>query len=103
DKLVIIGHGVTANLDRPLLKALADGLAAKGWPCLRLSFSGNGNSEGDFRESNITKESEDLADLIESLPDETELAYIGHSMGGAVGIMTAAEDERIKVLVTLAG
>ncbi|MBB5351482.1 pimeloyl-ACP methyl ester carboxylesterase [Haloferula luteola] len=103
EKLVIIGHGVTANLDRPLLKAIADGLAQKGWPCLRLSFSGNGKSEGDFRESNITKESEDLADVIELIPDEVEIAYVGHSMGGAVGIMAAAEEERIKVLTTLAG
>ncbi len=102
-KLVLIGHGVTADKDRPLLKAVADGLAAKGWPCLRLSFSGNGKSEGDFRESNITKECEDLADVITLLPEDLELAYIGHSMGGAVGVMTAAAEPRIKVLATLAG
>ncbi|GAA5482888.1 alpha/beta hydrolase [Haloferula sargassicola] len=102
-KLVIIGHGVTANKDRPLLKAVADGLAARGWPCLRFSFSGNGKSEGDFRESHITKEVEDLADVIAALPEDIELAYIGHSMGAAVGIMTAVEEPRIKVLATLAG
>ena len=49
DRLVLIGHGVTGDKDRPLVAAVAEGLAAKGWPCLRISFAGNGGSEGDFR------------------------------------------------------
>ena len=40
DALVILGHGLTGNKDRPLLVALAEGLSARGWPCLRISFSG---------------------------------------------------------------
>lgn len=102
-KLVVIGHGVTANMDRPLLKAVADGLAKKGWPCLRFSFAGNGKSGGDFVDSNVTKGSEDLSDLIELLPEDLEIVYVGHSMGGAVGIMTTPDEPRIKVLATLAG
>ncbi len=102
-RLVVIGHGVTANKDRPLLKAVAEGLAARGWPCLRFSFSGNGDSEGDFRESNVSKECADLADLVDQLPAELELAYIGHSMGGAVGVLSAGSIPRIRVLATLAG
>jgi len=47
DFLVILGHGLTGNKDRPLLVALAEALAEKGWPCLRISFSGNGESEGE--------------------------------------------------------
>jgi pimeloyl-ACP methyl ester carboxylesterase len=103
DALVLLGHGVTGNKDRPLLIALAEGLAARGWPCLRISWSGNGLSEGDFRDSNITKESRDLRDVLDALPPKLKIAYIGHSMGGAVGVTTAAGDERIRVLVTLAG
>lgn len=101
--LVILAHGVTGDKDRPLLVALAEGLAARGWPCLRLSFPGNGASEGDFGEATITKESGDLRDVLSALPAGLKVAYCGHSMGGAVGVMTAAADERIKVLVTLAG
>ena len=29
--------------------------------------------------------------------------YAGHSMGGAVGVLAAASDERIKLLISLAG
>lgn len=101
--LVLLGHGVTGNKDRPLLVNLADGLAARGWPCLRISWSGNGLSEGKFGDATITKESGDLRDVLDSLPPRLKVAYIGHSMGGAVGVATAAEDDRIRVLVTLAG
>ena len=34
---------------------------------------------------------------------EREIIYIGHSMGGAVGVLRAAMDARIKALVSLAG
>lgn len=102
-RLVILAHGVTGNKDRPLLVAVAEGLAAAGWPCLRLSFSGNGDSGGDFREATVTKESEDLVDLIGQLPEGVRIAYCGHSMGGAVGLMTVPVEPRIAVLVTLAG
>ncbi|TAE78236.1 MAG: alpha/beta fold hydrolase [Verrucomicrobia bacterium] len=103
DVLVILGHGLTGNKDRPLLLALAEGLAARGWPCLRISYSGNGASEGDFREATITKESGDLRAILDALPPNLKIAYAGHSMGGAVGLTTAADDERIRVLVSLAG
>lgn len=101
--LVILGHGVTGNKDRPLLVALADALAASGWPCLRLSFSGNGSSGGTFQDATITKEVADLQSVLEKIPPQTKIAYIGHSMGGAVGLLTAVREEKICVLVSLAG
>lgn len=103
DALVILGHGVTANKDRPLLKAVANGLAAKGWPCLRFSFSGNGNSEGNFEDSTITKEMEDLAAVMKTVPQEKRIAYVGHSMGAAVGVLTAKKRLSLQTLVSLAG
>ena len=103
DRLVLLGHGVTGDKDRPLVMAVAEGLAAKGWPCLRISFAGNGGSEGDFRAATITKESEDLQDVIGQLPDRLRIAYAGHSMGGAVGVITASRVERIKAVINLAG
>jgi len=101
--MVVLGHGVTGNKDRPLLVALAEGLAAKGWPCLRISFSGNGESEGDFGDSTITKEIGDLKAVLANVPQERRIAYIGHSMGAAVGVLTAAERMDIQALVSLAG
>ena len=103
DCLVILGHGLTGNKDRSLLVELADALAENGWPCLRITYSGNGESEGAFTESNITKEVADLSAIIDQVGSGKRIAYIGHSMGGAVGALFAARDERVKIMVSLAG
>jgi pimeloyl-ACP methyl ester carboxylesterase len=101
-EIVLIGHGVTGNKDRPFVVALAEGLAKAGIPTLRFSFSGNGASAGRFSESTISKEVEDLGAVIDTVKERT-ICYIGHSMGGAVGVLRAAKDPRIKALVSLAG
>jgi len=103
DVLVILGHGVTGNKDRPHLVALAEGLSARGWPCLRISYTGNGASEGRFEDSCITKETGDLQAVLDIVPNTVSAAYVGHSMGAAVGVLTAARDARIRALVSLAG
>jgi len=103
DCLVIIGHGVTGNIDRPMLVELADALAENGWPCLRISYSGNGESGGEFTASNISKEVADLGAVIDQVGTGKRIAFVGHSMSGAVGALYAARDERVKVLVSLAG
>lgn len=103
ETLLILGHGLTGNMDRPLLVAVAEGLCARGWPCLRISFSGNGGSEGRFEDSNITKQIADLKVVLDNVPDYVRIAYAGHSMGGAVGVLTAARDLRVGALVSLAG
>lgn len=103
DVLVILAHGLTGNKDRPQLVALAEGLSARGWPCLRITYPGNGGSQGRFEDSCISKEIRDLQAVLDVVPAEVKVAYVGHSMGGAVGVLTAARDLRIRVLVSLAG
>lgn len=100
--LVVIGHGVTGNKDRSFIVALALGLATAGVDALRLSFSGNGASEGQFQDSTISKEVEDLGSLLDAVGDRP-VCFIGHSMGGAVGVLRASQDERIHWLISLAG
>lgn len=100
--LVVIGHGVTGNKDRPFVVALAEGLAKAGISAVRISFSGNGSSGGQFTSSTISKEVSDLGAVLDMVADR-RVAYVGHSMGGAVGVIRAAQDARIKALVSLAG
>lgn len=100
--IVVIGHGVTGNKDRPFVVALGEGLAAAGVNAVRISFTGNGDSEGRFQDCTISKETADLGSVLDAL-DGWNICYAGHSMGGAVGVKRAASDERIKLLVSLAG
>ena len=102
DTIIVLGHGVTGNKDRPFLVALAEELAKAGYSTLRFSFSGNGASGGRFVDSNISKEVEDLGSVLDELGN-VRIGYIGHSMGGAVGVLRASHDPRIKFLVSLAG
>lgn len=101
-RLVVLGHGVTGNKDRPLLVTLAEALAAVGIPALRVSFAGNGASEGNFADCTISSEVDDLGAVLDALPGWT-VGYAGHSMGGAVGVLRAARDPRIRFLISLAG
>lgn len=103
DVLVIFGHGVTGHKDRPLYVNVAQRLQAKGWECLRFSFAGNGESEGRFEDATIPKEVDDLHALLDQVKGDKKIVYVGHSMGGAVGALAAAKDDRINVLVSLAG
>ncbi|MDP6698270.1 MAG: alpha/beta fold hydrolase [Candidatus Latescibacteria bacterium] len=99
-RIAVLGHGVTGNKDRPFVVALAEGLAAAGIHALRFSFAGNGESGGRFVDATISKEVEDLGAVLAALGGY-EVCYIGHSMGGAVGVLSG--DERIALLVSLAG
>lgn len=104
-KIVIIGHGVTGNLDRPWAEGLANALADAGFPAVRFSFAGNGDSEGDFRACTVSKEVNDLGAVIDAAKEAgyDEIVYAGHSMGGAVGVLRASSDDRISRLISLAG
>ena len=103
--LVVLAHGVTAHKDRPWLVALSDALAAAGLASLRVSFAGNGGSDGRFDDAVPSKEVDDLGAVLDAVErwGVGRIGYVGHSMGGAVGVLRAARDPRIACLVSLAG
>ena len=100
--LVVLGHGVTGNKDRPLLVELSRLLARAGIHALRVSFAGHGASEGRFADATVAKEVEDLGAILDALPG-WHVGYAGHSMGAAVGVLRASNDRRIRFLISLAG
>jgi alpha/beta superfamily hydrolase len=103
--IVVLAHGVTAHKDRPWLVTLAGAFSGVGLASLRVSFAGNGASEGRFEEAVPSKEVEDLGRVLDALErwGVESIGYAGHSMGGAVGVLRAASDPRIACLVSLAG
>ncbi|MCP4092441.1 MAG: alpha/beta fold hydrolase [Planctomycetes bacterium] len=102
EHLVVIGHGVTANKDREWATTLAAALNKSGFATLRFSFSGNGESQGDFRLSCPSKEVTDLESVLAAIGSQ-QVTYVGHSMGAAVGVLAASRNPSIVNLVSLAG
>ncbi len=103
DKLIILAHGLTGDKDRELMVYLAESLCNAGLAVLSISFSGCGKSQGEFTAATISKESDDLLAVLDQVKGTKKIAYVGYSMGGAVGALTVAKDDRINVMVSLAG
>ena len=102
--IAVLGHGVTGNKNRPVVADTTAAFNKAGIDTLRFSFSGNGDSEGRFVDSNISKEVEDLGAVLDAVSSTySKVCYLGHSMGAAVGVIRAAGDKRINALVSIAG
>src|SRR4030042_1929030 len=104
--IVIMAHGFTDDKtgDNRLFVKFAREIAPRGIAVLRFDFAGSGDSEGDFAEITPRSEIEDLRSAIDfvcSLPeiDSHFITLLGYSLGGAVSIYAAAEDQRINAFI----
>ncbi len=104
--LVVICHGFVGNrigVDRLFVKTARE-LAAGGYFVLRFDFAGCGESTGDYGKQglesmiNQTRTVLDYAVNCADI-DPTKVTLIGHSLGGAVALLTAVRDKRVQNLV----
>lgn len=104
--LVIICHGFVGSrigVDRLFVKTARD-LAQEGYMVLRFDYAGCGESSGSYGsegfESMINQTRSVLNYALSCTDvDPTSVTLIGHSLGGAVAIMTAVRDRRVKNLI----
>jgi len=104
---VIICHGFAKTKSERKFVELSRFLADKGLASLRLDFSGQGESEGDFEKLTIQKEASDLACAFSFLSKQkrinsSKIAIIGHSLGGAVAMLFQAQCQKANTLILLA-
>ncbi|MBS3134947.1 alpha/beta fold hydrolase [Candidatus Woesearchaeota archaeon] len=102
-RIVVICHGFTSSKNCNFIPPLADYLCDNGHSVLRFDFTGNGESEGELCEGTYSQENNDLKKVIDFVKklNYKKISVIGHSMGGAVAILRASEDERINCLITI--
>ena len=116
--IVIFCHGYKGFKDWGAWDLMAKTIAETGCCFVKFNFSHNGGTMENpidfpdleaFGNNNYTKELDDLNDIIDWVQNYfseniaiNKVYLIGHSRGGGIAIIKAAEDTRIKKLITLA-
>lgn len=115
--VIIFAHGFKGFKDWGAYNLVADYFAGQGYRFLKFNFSHNGTTPDHlvdfadmiaFSENTFTKELDDLAVMIDfacngsAMPPAKSVCLMGHSMGGGISIIKAAEDKRVNRLITMA-
>ncbi len=99
--LIILSHGFRGFKELPLMKTLSELFTTLGFDAFRFDFSGNGESEGLFGHSGLIKEKNDLLSVIKHFKEYKNIILFGHSMGGAVSIISASKYKRVRAVIVL--
>jgi alpha/beta superfamily hydrolase len=99
----LFAHCFTCNKNYKAMANISRAMADRGMGVLRFDFTGLGESEGDFAETNFSSNVADLVAAAEFLKAEYEAPkiLIGHSLGGAAVIQAAREIPFAAAVVTL--
>ncbi len=99
----IFAHVFTGNKNLTATRHISRSLTQHGIGVLRFDFTGLGESEGDFEDTNFTSNVEDLLAASKFLEENYEAPkiLIGHSLGGAAVIFAASQLESIKAVATV--
>jgi len=100
---VIFAHCFTCNKNLSAVKNIGKSLTSNGFGVLRFDFTGLGESEGDFADTNFSGNVADLVVAAEYLKDNYKAPslIIGHSLGGAAAIFAASEIPYIQAVATV--
>lgn len=99
----IFAHCFTCNKNFTAVRRISRALAAEGFGVLSFDFTGLGESEGEFADTNFSSSVDDLVCAAEFLRTNFKPAglIVGHSLGGAAAILAASRLEEIKAVVTV--
>lgn len=99
----LFAHCFTCSKNVGAASRISRALAAQGFAVLRFDFTGLGNSEGDFANTNFSSNVSDLIHAARHMRDNhgpVEL-LIGHSLGGAAVLAASGELPESKAVVTI--
>ena len=99
----IFAHCFTCTKNLLAVKNISRALTANGFAVLRFDFTGLGESEGDFEDTNFSGNVSDLIAASRFLETnyKAPTLLIGHSLGGAAALFAAAEIASIKAVATI--
>jgi len=99
----LFAHCFTCGKDIAAASRISRALVSKGIAVLRFDFTGLGNSDGDFANSNFSSNIQDLIAAADFLRTEYKAPrlLIGHSLGGAAVLGVAQHVEEAMAVVTI--
>ncbi len=99
----LFAHCFTCNKNLLAVKNISRSLTSQGFAVLRFDFTGLGESEGDFADTNFSANVEDLIAAANYLRDHYRAPslLIGHSLGGAAVVFAAHQLESVRALATI--
>jgi putative redox protein len=99
----LFAHCFTCGKDVAAASRISRALTAKGIAVLRFDFTGLGNSDGDFANTNFSSNIQDLVSAADFLRNEyaAPKLLIGHSLGGAAVLGVAQLVPESKAVVTI--
>jgi putative redox protein len=99
----LFAHCFTCGKDIAAASRIARALTSAGIAVLRFDFTGLGNSDGDFANTNFSSNLQDLLAACDFLRSQYEAPaiLIGHSLGGAAVLAMANDVPEVKAVVTI--
>ena len=99
----IFAHCFTCNKNLSAVKNITRELTSNGFGVLRFDFTGLGESEGDFENTNFSGNVDDLISASNYLKENhtAPTLLIGHSLGGAAVIFAASKIDSVKAVATI--
>tara|TARA_R110002167_G_scaffold128570_2_gene310899 strand:+ start:3203 stop:4414 length:1212 start_codon:yes stop_codon:yes gene_type:complete len=99
----IFAHCFTCNKNLTAVRNISKALTQHGFGVIRFDFTGLGQSEGDFSETNFSSNIQDLEDVSAYMAEELEAPklIIGHSLGGAAAIFAGKNIASIQAVATI--
>lgn len=99
----LFAHCFTCSKNLKVVGHITSALAQKNVATLRFDFTGLGQSEGDFANTNFTSNVDDLVAATKFMEDQISgpAVLIGHSLGGAAVIQAAHKIPSAKAVVTI--
>ncbi|REE01770.1 bifunctional alpha/beta hydrolase/OsmC family protein [Marinoscillum furvescens] len=101
---VLFAHCFTCSKNLKAVDNICDALTQNGMAVLRFDFTGLGQSEGAFADTNFSSNLNDLVKAYEYLNEHHQAPQIlmGHSLGGAAVLHVAGQMEAVNAVVTIA-
>lgn len=99
----IFAHCFTCNKNLGAVRNISRALTSSGFGVLRFDFTGLGDSEGEFEDTNFSGNVEDLVAAAQYLSENHSAPslLVGHSLGGAAVIFAGAQLESVKAIATI--